>query len=136
MADPAIARIHHVGIVVDDLEEACRLLRDGFGLAETGRVVRDELNAVFFATSGGEIELIEVIDEVARAERLGSARAVVEHVAFSVPDLDTTLAALVELGIELKAPPTTSRGARTAFTDAATSDGVMFQFVEEFGADA
>lgn len=129
MSDLRITKVHHVGIVVDDLAKSCRLLGQGFGLQESGRIERADLRAVFLG-SDTRIELIEVLDPTVRAERLGNRAAIIEHIAFSVDDLELTLGALEALGIRMGASPTTSLKARTAFTEPATSGGVIFQFVE------
>lgn len=134
MGDLRITKVDHVGVVVDDLAEACRLLGHSFGLQESGRIERSDLRAVFLACGDTDIELIEVLDPDARAERLGSRTALVEHIAFSVDDLDVTLEALEALGIRLKAQTTRSLNVRTAFTEPTTSGGVVFQFVESRSA--
>jgi methylmalonyl-CoA/ethylmalonyl-CoA epimerase len=129
-----VKRIDHVGVIVDDLEDAARLLGDGFGLERVSSVERDDLRLMFFRCGDVSIEIIEMLDPQLRRERLGEgARARIEHIAFEVSDLKQTLGALGALGIEPNAPPLRS-GDRTMFwTDPRTSDDVMFQFVARDG---
>jgi methylmalonyl-CoA/ethylmalonyl-CoA epimerase len=121
--------IDHVGVIVDDLAEACTLLRDGFGLEPQETLEREDLRAAFFACGPTRIEVIEVTDPEARRERLGDATARIEHIAFKAADLEATIAALAALGINPKAPPRQSGPNLTFWTDPGTSDGVMFQFI-------
>lgn len=121
--------IDHVGVIVDDLDDACRLLEHGLGLEPQERIEREDLRAAFFACGTTRIEVIEVTDPDARRERLGDATARIEHIAFKADDLDATMAALTALGIQTKAPPRPSGKNLTFWTDPATSDGVMFQFI-------
>jgi methylmalonyl-CoA/ethylmalonyl-CoA epimerase len=125
-----VGRIDHIGVIVDDLAEAERLLGEGFGLERTTTAERDDLKLAFFKCGDVSIEVIEMLDPDLRRERLGEgARARIEHIAFEVPDLERALTALAALGIEPNAPPLRS-GARTMiWTDPATSDDIMFQFV-------
>jgi methylmalonyl-CoA/ethylmalonyl-CoA epimerase len=125
-----VGRIDHIGIIVDDLADAERLLGEGFGLERTTTAERDDLKLAFFKCGDVSIEVIEMLDPDLRRERLGEgARARIEHIAFEVPDLERALTALAALGIEPNAPPLRS-GARTMiWTDPATSDDIMFQFV-------
>ena len=121
--------IDHVGVVVDDLVEACALLEQ-LGLVETARIDRPDLRAVFLALGCVQIEVIEVLEAEARRQRLGNRRAVVEHIALAVESLDGAVEGLRALGVELNGPPRLARGARTAFVDPATSDGIPLQLVE------
>jgi methylmalonyl-CoA/ethylmalonyl-CoA epimerase len=121
--------IDHVGVIVDNLEDACTLLRDGFGLEPQETLEREDLRAAFFACGPTRIEVIEVTDPDARRERLGDATARIEHIAFKAGELDETLSGLAALGIAPKAPPRASGPNLTFWSDPATSDGVMFQFI-------
>ena len=126
-----LRRIDHIGVIVDDLAEAVGLLRS-LGLADGPTLERDDLNAAFFPCGDVSIEVIEILDPDQRRRRLGEgARARIEHIAIEVDDLDATLAALAALGIEADAPPREVLGSVTFWTDAETSDGVRYQFLEK-----
>jgi methylmalonyl-CoA/ethylmalonyl-CoA epimerase len=124
-----LKRIDHVGVIVDNLEDACELLESGLGLQPQETIERDDLRAAFFACGETRIEVIEVTDPDARRERLADGTARIEHIAFLADDLDATMAALAALGITPKAPPRPSGENVTFWTDPGTSDGVMFQFI-------
>ena len=85
--------IDHVGVAVDDLVKACARLAF-LGLPETARIERPDLRVVFSGCGDASIELIEILDPEARQARLGDARAVVEHIALVVDELDESAAAL------------------------------------------
>jgi len=126
-----LKRIDHVGVIVDSLERARVLLEEGFGLPSIRQILRDDLKASFFRCGNAEIELIEILDPAMRERRLGDGRAArVEHIALEVEDLSSVLAALASLGIETTGPPQVSPAYTTVWTEADTSGGVMYQFLE------
>jgi glyoxylase I family protein len=122
-------RIHHVGVVVDDLANAEEFLGDVLGLVKVNAVDRPDLRSSFYDCNGTQIEVIEILDDDARAQRLGDAGARIEHIALAVSDLDATLEALAARGVVVRETRVTA-GRRTTWTVAATSDGVMYQLVE------
>ncbi len=125
-------RIHHVGVIVDDLAEASKLLAQDFGLPIQRGVGNEKIRAAFFQCGDASIEMIEVLDPTVRRVRLGEdQRARIEHIAIEVDDLDSTLRVLQALGVRSKAPPRVSNGYLSAWTDPDTSDGVMYQFVQK-----
>jgi methylmalonyl-CoA/ethylmalonyl-CoA epimerase len=127
-----VGRIDHIGVIVDDLADAERLLGEGFELERTTTAERDDLKLAFFKCGDVSIEVIEILDPELRRERLGEgARARIEHIAFEVPDLERALTALAALGIAPNAPPLRSGTRTMIWTDPATSDDIMFQFVAE-----
>jgi catechol 2,3-dioxygenase-like lactoylglutathione lyase family enzyme len=125
-----ISRIDHIGIIVDNLVEAAAFVRGMFGLSEESRIERSDLRAVFFSCQGVGIEFIEVIDPAQRAIRLGGERARIEHVAVVVDDLDQALDNLRRHGVQTT-DPRWSQGRRTCWSLPATTDGVVYQLVEE-----
>lgn len=124
-------RIDHIGVVVDNIEEATALLRQGFGLEAGPTTQREDLCTAFFRCGDVSIEVIEIKDSEARRVRLGEhQRARIDHIAIEVDDLDTTLRALEALGVRPKAPPRLSGDRLTFWAEPDSSDGVMYQFVE------
>ena len=129
-----LRRFDHVGVIVDDLDDAARLLGDGLGLELTSSIERDDLRLAYFRCGDVSIEIIEPLDPELRRQRLGDgARARIEHLAFEVADLGVAIAALAALGIEPNAPPLRSGARSMVWTDPATSDDIMFQFVASDG---
>jgi methylmalonyl-CoA/ethylmalonyl-CoA epimerase len=131
-----LKRIDHVGIIVASLERARTLVEHSFGLQAVRHLKRDDLEASFFKCGEADIELIEIKDPVMREQRLGAgAEARVEHIAFEVENLNDVLAALESLSIKTTGPPQVSAAYTTVWTEAQTSGGVMYQFLERAPAD-
>ncbi|MET1000929.1 MAG: VOC family protein [Acidimicrobiia bacterium] len=122
-------RLDHVGVIVDDLDEASRLL-EALGLVEQERGEHDGLRLAFFSAGNALVEIIEPTDPEVRAQRLGDARARIEHIAFEIGDLDGALSALGAIGVEPNAPPRRLPDRSMFWTNPETSDGIMFQFVQ------
>jgi methylmalonyl-CoA/ethylmalonyl-CoA epimerase len=125
-----LRRLDHVGVIVDDLDEATRLLL-AFGLEVGETIEADDLRVAFFKCGDASIELIEPLTADLRATRLGEGnRARIEHIALEVGDLAAALTALGALGVRPNAPPRYLPDRSMFWTEPETSDGIMFQFVE------
>jgi methylmalonyl-CoA/ethylmalonyl-CoA epimerase len=125
-----IERFDHVGVIVDDLDDAARLLV-ALGLQPGETIEHEDLRVAFFKCGDASVEIIEPLDAALRRERLGEGnRARIEHIAFEVGDLEAALEALGALGIEPNAPPRRLPDRSMFWTEPETSDGIMFQFVE------
>ena len=125
-------RIDHIGVIVDDIDEAKVLLGKGFGLEAGPITEREDLRTAFFTCGDVSIEVIQIVDPEIRRVRLGeNQRARIEHIAIEVDDLHATLRALKALGVQPKAAPRLSRSRLTFWTEPESSDGVMYQFVEK-----
>ncbi len=130
-----LKRIDHVGVIVDDLEEAKRFLSD-LGLRfDRDLEIPGRLRAAFFACGETQLEVIEVDEPAERTQRLGEGRARIEHVAFEVDSLTTTLRALRGLGVETTTADPLAVGANLNYwTKAETTDGVQYQLIEKGAA--
>jgi methylmalonyl-CoA/ethylmalonyl-CoA epimerase len=128
-------RLDHVGIIVDDLEEAKGFVTAAFGLQLDRELDLPErgVKAAFFQCGEAQIELVEVTDPESRKERLGDGnQARVEHVAIQVENLQEALTSLEKLGVRPTSPePTRLGNDQHAWTQASTSRGVMYQFIEK-----
>jgi methylmalonyl-CoA/ethylmalonyl-CoA epimerase len=128
-----MAGINHVGIVVDNLEEAIRFASRTFGLTVERRaaVPERQVATAFLRWGGIALELIEHNDPQLRAERLGDATARIDHIAVEVENLDAYVTDLHARGIATLTPgPIRQAGRHTIFTDPKTTDGVTYQFLE------
>lgn len=123
--------IDHIGVAVQDLDEAEELL-GGFGLSVGDVVKLPDVEGRFYPAGGdASIELVQFFDDEERGRRLGEgAKGRIDHIAFGVDDLEAILPALEALGIELTGPPRRTDGAVSVWTKAPTSGGVMFQFIQ------
>lgn len=130
-----LKRINHVGVVVANLEDAERFLREVLHLPLDREVdARDVLGVktAFFRCGDTEIELIEPADPEQRRERLGGdVRARVEHIAIEVDDVAATSRELEAHGVRMTADEPIQIGNRlNVFTRPETSADVMYQFLQ------
>ncbi len=130
-----LKRIDHVGVIVDNLEEAKRFLSD-LGLRfDRDLEVPGRLRAAFYVCGDTQIEVIEIDEPAERAQRLGDSSARIEHIALEVDSLTTTLEALRGLGVTTTTADPMAVGANLNFwTKAETCDGVQYQLIEKGAA--
>lgn len=129
---PRQLQIHHIGVVVDDLDEAITFYTDILG-AEVGEItdLGPKAGRVAFAQCGAvQVELIDYAPGERRRDRLGDQEAVIEHIAFHVDSADDAYAELAAKGVGFAGPPNSWHDRRTFFTTSQTCDGVMYQFRE------
>ena len=126
-----LSRVHHIGVVVDDLADAERLLRDvlGLTLARSLDIPGRPDRSRFYRCADVDIEVIEVLEPEARARRLGDARARIEHIAFEVADLGATSAQLGSYGVTVGEPLRLGT-TLNVWTDPETSNGLLIQLVQ------
>jgi methylmalonyl-CoA/ethylmalonyl-CoA epimerase len=108
-------RLHHVAVVVADLDEALARYRTlGFSGSERFVLVEPEGSIARFLAKRGEG---------------------VHHVAYAVPDLIAALKGLEAAGIRLidAAPRTGAHGWRIAFVHPESCGGVLTELVQEQG---
>ena len=130
-----LKRIDHVGVIVDDLEQAKSFL-SGMGLQfDRDLAIPGRLRAAFFTCGETQIEVIEVDEPGERARRLGDSTARIEHVAIEVDSLSATMQALRGLGVRATTADPQAVGANLNYwTRAETCDGVQYQLIEKGAA--
>jgi methylmalonyl-CoA/ethylmalonyl-CoA epimerase len=130
-------RLHHVAVVVNDLDEALaryRLL--GFSDSERFVLAAQAVEVATLRSGTGWIELIRPTDpEGPIARYLAKRGEGVHHVAYAVPDLDAALKDLDAAGIRLidSVPRTGAHGWRIAFVHPESCGGVLTELVQESG---
>jgi catechol 2,3-dioxygenase-like lactoylglutathione lyase family enzyme len=128
-----VGTMHHVGIVVRDLDRVVAFVTGTFGLPVVNRLASAELGmrAAFLACGPVLVELVEFADPQVTQDRLGDRAAALDHVALQVADLAAAVEALGAHGVRTvhDAPLVTPAG-RTHFTAADTSAGVVWQLLE------
>ncbi len=135
-----LGRVHHVAVVVRDLDAALRFYRDSLGLdLETVLPIpSDGVRIAFLPIGEVKVELVEPTDPstgVARfLERSGEG---FHHVCFEVDDLAETLTRLAIDGIELidTAPRKGAEGP-VAFLHPRSCHGVLVELIEAPGGPA
>ena len=96
--------LNHIGIAVEDLEEAKHLYRDilGFELIEEKDLPDRGLRVAFLSAGNTTIELLKgVTPESAIAKFVSKRGPGIHHLCFEVDDIDAALKGLDEEGIEL-----------------------------------
>ena len=128
--------IDHVGIAVNELEEAISLYRDVLGLKLEGvHVVEEQKVRVAFFSTGGEtrIELLEPTESespVAKfIERRGEG---VHHIALKVRNINAVLEELRGKGLKLvdEKPRIGVGGAKIAFIHPKSTRNVLLELCE------
>ena len=131
-----LRKIHHVGIVVRNLEEAFGFYRDTLGLpVHKTAVVEDQgVKAALLTIGQSEIELLEPINPnggVAKfLERRGEG---LHHICFETDDVAAELAATAAKGVELidKAPRKGLAG-MICFLHPKSNHGVLVEYAQPF----
>jgi len=130
-------RLHHVGIVTDDLESAVQRHKDLFNLHPVTEIVRDpiqKVEVVLLSTPGNEGVTIELIAPLTRDSPVSSFLSKgtgLYHVCFEVDDIDKALANARKHGAIIVSKPTEARlyeGRRISFLY--TRDKYLVEFVE------
>ena len=132
-------RIDHIGVAVQEIEPALELYRDSFHLQLAHReVVEDQgVEAVLMDVGENHVELLAPLGPETPVGRfLARQGPGLHHVAYQVPDIDATLAALRQAGLALidEQPRTGIRGSRVAFLHPRATGGVLTELVEPAAA--
>jgi methylmalonyl-CoA/ethylmalonyl-CoA epimerase len=128
-------RIDHIGVAVEDLDEAIELYRDRFEMREQHREIVEAfaVEAVLLGVGDGHVELLQPTSPdsgVAKfLERNGPG---MHHVAYACEDIDAALAAVRRAGMRLidEEPRTGIRASRVAFLHPKSTGGVLTELVE------
>jgi methylmalonyl-CoA/ethylmalonyl-CoA epimerase len=128
-------RIDHIGVAVENLDEAIPLYRDRLGMPLQHRetVTEQGVEAVLLGVGEGHVELICPLGPetgVARfIERNGPG---LHHVAYATDDIEAALAAVREAGLRLidEQPRAGIRNSRVAFLHPKSTGGVLTELVQ------
>ena len=137
MSDPIGGKLelHHVGIVVADLEAALAAYeRLGFTGGERWLMPQQQIEAVTFPSGNGWIELITPTDPDGPIARFLAKRGdTMHHVAYRTADLDGELERLKTAGVRLidEIPRTGTHGWRIAFLHPESCNGVLTELVDD-----
>jgi len=128
-------RIDHVGVAVEDLDQAVVLYSERFGMTEQHRETVEEfgVEAVLLEVGEGHVELLEPLSEESAIGRfLARNGPGVHHVAYQTDDIDATLERVRRAGVEAidEQPRTGIRGSRVAFLHPRSTGGVLTEIVE------
>ena len=132
---PAIRRVDHIAIVVEDIEEALRFWRDALGLEllQVEEVPEQESIVAFLPVGDGEIELVKPkTEESGIARYLRKRGPGIHHICFEVDDVQATLDSLKQKGVRLinEEAMTGSGGKKMAFIHPESTHGVLVELYE------
>ena len=135
-----IKRIDHIGIVVEDVEEALRVYHQALGLPLGETQERPDFAATITFLHAGEIE-IELVQPLASdsdagrfLQRRGEG---IHHICLEVDDIEQTLADLGEEGLQLidEIPRVGPTGERFAFIHPKSAHGVLIELYEHLTSE-
>lgn len=140
VAGRTFSRVHHVAVVVRDIDAALGFYRDTLGLTvelvlpiETDRVV-----IAFLAVGETKVELVQPTDDTTGVARfLDKKGEGFHHVCLETPDVDAALADLAARGVEV-IDQQARKGAEgpVAFLHPRSCNGVLVELIEAPGGPA
>lgn len=126
--------LHHIGIVVDDLDAAENFYDNVLGLKKTHReVIADQaIEAVLLNANNCEIELLKPIDDISGVakylEKFGNK---FHHLCFTVNDIDDELNRIKELQMELiDHTPRKGLVGDVAFIHPKSTNGILIEIAQ------
>ena len=99
-----IKKIHHVSVVVRNLEEALKLYEGLFGLRpeKIETLPEQGMRVALLPVGGSEIELVEPVDPNSGVARFLESRGEgLHHICLEVDDIDRELEQLEKKGVQL-----------------------------------
>ena len=129
-----ILKIHHVAIVVPELEEALKTWQDQFGLSlDHIEDVPSQMSKVAFMPLGeSEVELVTpTTEESGMAKYLEKRGPGLHHICFEVDNIEEMLQELKEKGIRLiDETPRELDGRKMAFVHPKSSNSVLVELYQ------
>ncbi len=130
-----IARIDHIGIAVQNINDALAFFQDALGM-KLERVESEEggrTQVAFLPGGASDVELVEPQDaDSGLAKFLAKRGDGVHHICFEVDDIDAALARLTEKGAQLidETPRVNAKGMRYAFIHPKSAHGVLIELYQ------
>jgi methylmalonyl-CoA/ethylmalonyl-CoA epimerase len=130
-----IIRIHHVAILVDDMQATLNFWQDALGMEVTGMedVPSEQAQIAFLPLGDSEIELVMPTAEESGLGRFLEKRGPgMHHICLQVDDISGMLARLKDRGVELinQEPRLGTDGRKYAFVHPKSAHGVMVELYE------
>jgi methylmalonyl-CoA epimerase len=135
-----IGKIHHVAVIVRDLDVALDLYRGKLGLEVEAvmNMAYDHVSIGFLPVGETKIELVMPTDDTTGSARfLASKGEGFHHVCFEVPDIQAALDRLAAMGLTLiDAEPRKGGEGPVAFVHPKSCHGVLVELIEAPGGPA
>jgi methylmalonyl-CoA epimerase len=135
-----IGKIHHVAVIVRDLEASLGLYRDKLGLEVESvmDMADDHVRIGFLPVGGTKIELVQPIDNTTGSARFLETKGEgFHHVCFEVPDIQAALDELNAAGLTLiDGAPRKGGEGPVAFVHPKSCHGVLVELIEAPGGPA
>ena len=128
-------RIDHIGVVVDDLDEAIALYEQRLGMPVQHRetVAEQGVEAVLLGVGQSHVELLRPLSpDTAVGRFLERSGPGLHHVAYGTDDIQSALDEVRSAGLQLidEQPRIGIRGSRVAFLHPKSTGGVLTELVE------
>jgi len=132
---PNIKSIHHVAVVVDDMEKSLLFWRDALGivLREVRDVPAESSQVAFLPLAGSELELVmPTTGESGVAKYLAKRGPGMHHICLEVDNLADMLARLKAKGMRLinEEPRLAEDGRQYAFVHPESTSGVLVELYQ------
>jgi methylmalonyl-CoA/ethylmalonyl-CoA epimerase len=127
------ARIAHIGIAVESIEQALPFYRDVLGLTPTGADEKDGARIVSLGFGPSDVELLEPRSPDSPIAKFLARRGPgIHHVCYRVPDLDAALSTAATAGYQLvdAIPRIGAHGHRIAFLHPRSTGGILIELTE------
>jgi len=130
-----VTHIDHIGIAVENIEEAGKFYKDILGLKieEVENVAEQKVKVAFIPITDSEVELLESTEPDGPIAKYINARGEgVQHIAFRVENIEEALDELKAKGVRLidQEPRRGAGGAKIAFIHPKETNGVLVEICQ------
>lgn len=131
-----IKRIDHVGIAVQDANEALKFFEQALGLGLDHLALEEggRTQVAFLPVGDAEVELVQPNDAGSGLGKFLAKRGEgIHHICFEVDDIEAVLARLRENGAQLidETPRVNASGMRYAFIHPKSAHGVLIELYQK-----
>lgn len=128
-------RIDHIGVAVEDLDEAIALYGERLGMELQHRETVEEqgVEAALLGVGESHVELLRPLGpDTAVGKFLSRSGPGLHHVAYGTDDIESAIDSVRSAGLRLidERPRTGIRGSRVAFLHPKSTGGVLTELVE------
>jgi lactoylglutathione lyase/methylmalonyl-CoA/ethylmalonyl-CoA epimerase len=128
-------KLDHIGIAVNDIDEALKLYTEGLGLECTHieEVADQKVKIAFLPAGDVNLELVQATSEDSAIAKFIEKRGEgIQHIALRVDDIEKALRELEEKGVTLidKSPRMGAHDSKIAFLHPKSANGVLLELVQ------